>query len=341
MLEKPDIQDERIVRCVQEEYGLVVAEIVFLPLGADQNTAVYRLATKDGTPCFVKLRQGTFDRLAVMLPRFLYEQGITQVIPPLATRTDQLWTGLGAFEVILYPFVEGRDCYQVDLSDRHWVEFGAALKKVHTVTLPPGLKALVERERYSARWREIVQGHLVHLGDRNLNDPVAADLASFLQDKRQQILELVDRAERLARSLQARPRPFVLCHSDVHAGNILIGSDDALYIVDWDNPILAAKERDLMYAGGAQGFTGHTSEQEKTLFYEGYGQTEIDAAALAYYRYERIIEDIAVYCDQLFQTTEGGRDREQSLRYLKSNFLPGGTIEIACESDRTTAKEPS
>ncbi|MFN2272451.1 MAG: spectinomycin phosphotransferase, partial [Anaerolineae bacterium] len=58
-------------------------------------------------------------------------------------------------------------------------------------------------------------------------------------------------------------------------------------------------------------------------------------AALAYYRYERIVVDIAVYCEQLFLTDEGGEDREQSLRYLESNFLPNGTIEIAYKSDKT------
>jgi spectinomycin phosphotransferase len=52
--------------------------------------------------------------------------------------------------------------------------------------------------------------------------------------------------------------------------------------------------------------------------------------ALAYYRYERIVQDIAVYCEQLFLSDEGGEDREQSWQYLRSNFLPQGTIEIAC-----------
>jgi spectinomycin phosphotransferase len=62
---------------------------------------------------------------------------------------------------------------------------------------------------------------------------------------------------------------------------------------------------------------------------------QIDPIALAYYRYERIIQDIAVYCEQLLLTDEGGEDREQSLRYLTSNFLPNNTIEIAYTSDKT------
>lgn len=42
MLEKPELEDQNIVDCLRSEYGLGVEAITFLPLGADQNTAVYR-----------------------------------------------------------------------------------------------------------------------------------------------------------------------------------------------------------------------------------------------------------------------------------------------------------
>ena len=67
----------------------------------------------------------------------------------------------------------------------------------------------------------------------------------------------------------------------------------------------------------------------------GYGQTQIDAAALAYYRYERIVQDIALFSEQILTAEKGNRDRVQALQYLMSNFLPAGTIEIAHRSDRT------
>ncbi|HEX7588011.1 MAG TPA: aminoglycoside phosphotransferase family protein, partial [Anaerolineae bacterium] len=62
---------------------------------------------------------------------------------------------------------------------------------------------------------------------------------------------------------------------------------------------------------------------------------EIDPIALAYYRYERIVQDLAIYCDQIFLSTTGGPDRELTLRYFKSNFLANNTIEIAYASDKT------
>ncbi len=335
MLEKPDLHDEQMIACLQDEYGLPVVQVAFLPLGADLNTAVYRVVTDDQTPYFVKLRRGVFDEIAVALPKFLSDQGIGQIIAPLATQTGQLWASLGAFKLILYPFVEGHDGYEVDLSDCHWGEFGAALNRIHTAVAPPALIRRIPRETYSPQWREVVKTFLKRVEAEALDDPVAVKLAAFLTARRHEILDLVGRAERLARALQARSPEFVVCHSDIHAGNILIDAHGAFYIVDWDNPILAPKERDLMFIGGGQGFTGHTAQEEETLFYGGYGQTQINRIALAYYRYERIIEDIAVYCEQLFLTNEGGEDREQSLRYLASNFLPNSTIEIAYKSDQT------
>jgi spectinomycin phosphotransferase len=335
VLEKPDLPDERIVACLQGEYGLPVVEVDFLPLGADRHTAVYRVVAEDETPYFLKLRRGIFDRIAVALSRFLSDQGIRQIIPPLPTKTGRLWAILDAIKLVLYPFVEGRNGYEVELSDRHWRDLGAAVKRVHTAVVPPALARRLQQETYSPQWRESVQMLLERVEEDQSDDPVAAELAVFLGARRAEILDLVGRAERLARALRARSMEFVLCHSDIHAGNVLIDADEALYIVDWDNPILAPKERDLMFVGGGQGFAGHTPQEEEALFYQGYGRTRIDRMALAYYRYERIVQDIAAFCEQILSASQGGEDRAQSLRYLMSHFLPSHALEIAYKSDGT------
>lgn len=335
MLEKPDLQDEKIITCLQDEYGLPVVQVAFLPLGADHNAAVYRAVTADETPYFVKLRRGVFDEISVALPKFLSDQGIRQIIAPLATRTGQLWASLDAFKLILYPFVAGHNGYEADLSARHWNDFGMALKRMHTAVVLPALIKRIQQESYSPQWREIVKTFLERVEVDVFDDAVAIKLAMFLRTKRDEILDLVGRTEWLAEALQAQSPEFIVCHSDIHAGNILIDANDAFYIVDWDNPVLAPKERDLMFVGGGQMGAGRTPQEEETLFYRAYGQTEVNPVALAYYRYERIIQDIAVYCEQLFLTNEGGEDREQSLHYLKSNFLPRSVLEIAYQSDKT------
>ena len=335
MLEKPDLADDKIIACVLDEYGLQADHFKFLPLGADQNTAVYRLISGNQAAYFVKLRRGRFEEISVTLPEFFHSQGILQIISPLPTTTRRLWADLEDFKVFLYPFVNGRNGYEAPLSDHQWITFGKTLKRIHTTTVPPEILGRIQIEAYPPQARMTVRRLLENIDDDSVNDPVATELITFLHLKLPEILDLVRRSEKLARMLQSRSRQLIICHSDLHAGNLLVDMVDNLYIVDWDNPILAPKERDLMFVGGGQFGAGRTPQQEEALFYQGYGPTQIDPIALAYYRYERIVQDIAAFCEQILMTNEGGDDREQSLSYLKSNFLPNNTIEIAYQSDQT------
>jgi spectinomycin phosphotransferase len=330
LLEPPDIQAQVILSTLQEEYRLSVRELEFLPLGADINTAVFRAVSEEGKAYFLKLRSGDFDEITVTVPRFLAEQGIPAIIAPLEGRTGSLWASLERFKLILYPFVEGINGYKVGLTDEQWRRFGSALRSIHDTRLPESLAQRIPIESYSPVWRDITRGFQSQIETSRYADPVAAELAAYMRSHKQQIDFLVNRTDELAGMLQQRPLERVLCHCDIHPGNLLIGDKDVFFIVDWDNPNFAPKERDLQLIGGS-----HTwrSAREEALFYEGYGPSRVDQAALAYYRYERIIEDIAAYGQQLLLSTEGGKDREQSLIYFKSNFLPDYEIDIAMRND--------
>lgn len=329
MLEKPALPDDLVVACLRENYALPVAEFTFLPLGADGNTAVYRAVAVSAAPYFVKLRSGEFDESAVAVPRLLNDRGVRHIIAPLPTLTGHLWAELGDYRLILAPYIESRDAYQVELTERHWRELGEAMRRVHDIEVPPAMAGAIRRETFSARWRDTLRQYLDLAGRRSFDDPVAAEIADFLNLMRRDINDLIRHADHYAATLKARPRRFVLCHSDLHAGNVVIDSTDQLYIVDWDQPIFAPRERDLMYPGGAQGFMGRSPDDEERLFREGYGPVEVDPAAVAYYRFERIVEDIAVFGRDLLLSDDGGADRAQSLRYVKSNFQPGSTIDRA------------
>jgi spectinomycin phosphotransferase len=234
--------------------------------------------------------------------------------------------------VVLYPYVEGSNGYQVDLSDGQWIELGSALDRIHSARLPQVLRSRIRREDYSSRWREMVLAFVSLTQQEAPANPLSARLLAFLEMRREEVLDLVRRAGNLARALLCGPPEAVLCHGDIHAGNVLVNAGGALFIVDWDSPILAPKERDLMYAGGGQMGNWRAPQEEEALFYRGYGQAQVDPTALAYYRYERIVEDVAVECQHIL-STDAGEDREQSFLWLTSNFLPGGVLEIARRGD--------
>ena len=332
MLEKPNISDELIISRLREAYDLRVAELTFLPIGADSRTAVYRVVTEDGTAYFLKLRKN-FKEMIVRVPLFLKDNGIREIIVPFESKSKQRWADFGEHKLILYPFIEGKDGFERELTDPHRRTLGAAFQGIHTAQMPTELRKLIKKETFSLGWREDMKSYQARVGTKTFDDPTAAKLAEFIKLKQNEITQLIGRAEELASELQSKPLEMVLCHSDIHGGNILISNEGELFIVDWDDPILAPKERDLMFIGGGIDEIWK-SKREEAVFYEGYGETEINLAALAYYRYERIIEDLVVICEQLLLTDEGGADRERSYGWFTSNFEPGQTIEIAEKTDK-------
>lgn len=336
MLTPPALSTETIIAFLRDAYGLRIRRVSFLPIGADVNAAVYRADAGDGTPYFLKLKRGDLNEVAVAVPAFLHAQGILPVMAPLATTSHRLWASGHGFAWILYPFFEGRDGFETPLSDAQWIALGQCLKAVHSTVLPPDLAQRVPREAYSPRWRDIVSDFDQQAGTRAYyDDPIARSLAAFWVAQRRAIRALVERAAQLAQALQQRPdTAFVLCHTDLHAGNVLLGANGALAVVDWDDPLFAPRERDLMFVGGGVGAVWDDAREE-ALFYRGYGPTELDPLALAYYRYERIVADLAAYGEQIFGVQGSVEDREEGLRNVMGQFLPHGVVAIAHATYRT------
>ena len=115
MLEKPDLAEELIRRCLRDEYGLTDVDVAFLPLGVDVNAAAYRVDAPGGEAYFLKLRRGAFDARSVELPKLLSDEGVRQVLGPVVTSEGRLWAVLDDYHTILYPFVEGWNGYDAPL----------------------------------------------------------------------------------------------------------------------------------------------------------------------------------------------------------------------------------
>lgn len=322
-----------ILNCLSTYYLIEATALVQLPLGADVNASIYKAQASDQKTYFVKLKRDHVHDANIAILELLQMAGIQQLIPPLKTVEGKQIQQMGDFTLIVYPFIEGQDGFSCSLSDKQWITLGRALRQVHEVNVPASLKTRIRREEFSPKWRDVVRSLYTHVEAISIEDEIASNLWKFLQENKSIIQQLVDRSEQLSQKARSRPLKFVLCHSDIHGGNVLVSGKEALYIVDWDDPILAPKERDLMFIGGGVGNVWNKPHEEK-LFYQGYGQVDVDWTLLAYYRYERIVEDIAVYSQELLLKPMEGNNRLEMYKQFMSMFDPNGVVDIAFATDK-------
>ena len=131
-----------------------------------------------------------------------------------------------------------------------------------------------------------------------------------------------------------RPLAHVLCHADIHTNNVLLDADGAVWIVDWDDTLLAPKERDLMFVVGGGLNRTLVGPREEALVLQGYRATMLDPRALTYYRYARAVSDLSEYGAQVLARSDLSVLRRQAAigRFL-TLFQPGRLVELALASD--------
>ncbi|MDB6096203.1 MAG: spectinomycin phosphotransferase [Francisellaceae bacterium] len=324
--------NQKVINYLHKYYGIQVINLIPISLGADPDAAVYRAKVDNNLSYFVKLNRGFQHGIAPIIMKFLQDAEIPQIIPIFDTLQGESSQVLDNYTLTVFSFVEGENGFTRELTNMQWYTFGKVLKKIHAIDLPLFIQNSIKQETYSSQWRETLKLVYDYIQSEPKGDELALKMLIFLKNNREAILRLVDRAEQLAEKIKTQNSDFVLCHSDLHAGNILMNKNEEFYIVDWDTPIKAPKERDLMFIGGGVANVWNKKYEEEN-FYAGYGKTKIDRNILAYYRYERIIEDIAIYGQQLLLTSEGGKKRSEFFKQFIDLFAVNGVVEIAFKTD--------
>jgi spectinomycin phosphotransferase len=332
MREDPGLEAAAIAASLAEHYGIDAASVTYLPIGYDLNAAVYEVRAAGGASYFLKVRFGPVFEPGLDVPRALIEHGVPNILAPLRARAGVLWQPLDGSSdstVVVYPFIRGENAMTVGMSAAQWREFGATLRTVHESGLGEAFRERLRVEDFALPSAALVRRMLAVAEKQAFESPAANRFAAFWREQAARIEAMLARAEALGRSLQAKTFDLVLCHADIHAANILAGDDGGITLIDWDGPMLAPRERDLLFVVGSV-IARTVTPEEEGWFFAGYGPVEINADALVYYRYERIIEDIGEMGRSVFLDPERGEaTRQEEVDLAMSFFAPGGDIDRA------------
>ncbi len=308
MREPPRIAEEQLRTCLQDQYDLGLVTLEFLALGHDYDAGVYRAVSEQGTAYLLKVTSRPLYEARCLVPRYLHDQGIASVVAPLRTRSGALWTALWEWTVIVYPWISG-DSRLTGMTDEQWKQVGTIFKQIHQVLLPPvGFESL-RKETFDpseyVQWVRAFEAQHVHAEG---GDAAQRAHRSSWVAHQSTIHTVLTSLEKLAGVLRSRTLPSVICHGDLHPRNLIRDRAGRVFVIDWDEVMLAPKERDFLFV----------RPPYAAAFWEGYGPAEIDWVALTYFLWERVVQDLLEGTRNVwFRDDWGEESRMEALQLLE------------------------
>jgi spectinomycin phosphotransferase len=296
MDKEPAIGTENLIKTIQEEYGLEVAALRFLLRGWGGDC--YLAETRSGTHYFLKLHDpDNYIGVAALSMDFylplidqLHGKGILPQIPhPLPTRNGAFYLNVGPQVLVITNYIEGEDVGFGKISKPILMKLADMVGILHSST--PRLK--FEHpfiEKYETSFVPKLMKSLNELeGVQPGVRPGVQLLRESIQPWIEQLNKYIDWLLSLQIQVKSEDKSMVVCHTDLHGGNLRQDDQGNLYLLDWENAMIAPQEHDMIF------FTGD-AETWDTFWqiYRGhFDLISLDSDTLAFYFYRRGLEDVA------------------------------------------------
>ncbi|MGC4868423.1 phosphotransferase enzyme family protein [Micromonospora sp. DT53] len=322
----------QVVDQVRTSFGLELSTMESVTSGADQYARLWLAEAADGGRYAVKLSGGG-TRAGLVVTAFLAEQGVPGIVAPLRADDGRLSVDHDGRRLSVVPWVSGQRALGGPMTSAHWRAYGELLAAVHAAPVTDELSRLLPAG--GAAYPSIVtatRAMAARLRDpapADLANPLVAELAGVWSAVADRLGVLTREVERRAVDQRDRPGANVVCHGDPHLGNLLLGGDGQVWLIDWDDAVLAPPECDLMFVlGGVLAFAPITGEQQQAVL-AGYGRTDVDPVRLAWFLAVRALDDLSDWTRQALDLDAEPADRSQAARIVRGLVSQAGLVTLA------------
>jgi spectinomycin phosphotransferase len=241
----------------------------------------------------------------------LRDAGLPFVVAPIPTRQGESLRRLDSrYAIALFPFMEGEagefGYYESDEDGRRAVV--AMLAELHEPTAAAG--SVVRTVGFDLPGRHHLEAALLDLDEAWTGGPLSEPARRAVRDSASVIAELLALVDRLAADAQTRGGRWVVTHGEPHAANV-IRAGTARFLVDWDTVALAPPERDLWMP-----VVGGADAADRYLRATG---TQVDEAALDFFRLTWDLKDLAEYLNVLRSPHQENDDTVRHYQALKDS----------------------
>lgn len=296
----------RIAGVVTARFGRAVARVEPAPRGWTGET--YTVTTVDGARLFAKqyrmarLLAATLPSLPVL--EALHRAGVRGLTVPVAAPDGALYQRTGGGVLVLFEHIDGVQTEAFD--DR---ALGDLVGRIHASAAPAGCDP--PRETFDIAFGEALWTAVERVS-MTRGDEVIEGLRAFLGEIGAGLRPGWAAFERIAERCRATSPPLVITHGDI-PWNVMRDIEGRLHLVDWDELLLAPRERDLWF------FLDRPALLAAYRAHGGAGA--LDDLVVAYYVHHRFFEELHAFTGDILD--ERGARRAESLALLRGPWITG------------------
>src|SRR5437899_3851705 len=307
-----EIDNSLLKRVIEEEFGIGISSMTlvrkveaargYLIEGLDHKRFFLKIYANDNIP-------DSAFRFAYDL---FYKVGIANVAHPVTAKSGQLRIRTGESYIALFRLIAGRTAEESRFNDSQLERLGELLAKIHQSKKVLGEYSVKENfeisfeDKFLAVFREMGK----------LNDDSTEyqrKIRSFLEPHREKFMQELARLKELQREVRKMDLEFVNCHGEPSPGNIVSSDNSEVYLLDWDDPIFAPKEKDLL-------FFKDNFEPVMKGYSAFSGDTVIDQDVLEFYGHMWNLGEIAYYGSKLLFENHSDEQNQIWLDNLKGGW---------------------
>jgi len=246
VLTESKIDRSLLKKVIQEKFGISVISLTLVPKWETARACI--VESSNHANFFLKIYSD--DSIPDSSCRFAHDlyakMGITNITNPLATSNGQMRIQLGGFHIALFDLISGTTAEQHKLTERQLERLGELLAKIHQSKTIIGEYSV--REHFEIPFKNRLVAIFNDMSKiSGSSTKYKTQLKLFLEPHRQKFLEELETMGELQRRLRRKNLEFVNCHGEPSPGNVLSSNSGEVYLLDWDDPIFAPKEKDLLF----------------------------------------------------------------------------------------------
>lgn len=311
---EPAIGRDKLIAIIHQAYGFRPDDLRFLIRGWGGDC--YLCEVRSGGRYFLKLHDPIVNSVYAASSRPFYlplmnqlhTKGILPRIPhPVPTRDGALSLGIGPQELVITNYIEGEVVGFGELPEDIIIPIAEAVGVLHT-SLPQLSFEHPHTEGFEIAFEPALSEIMASLETNSLGDRLVLQrLRDILVPRKADLFQVL----RWLKQLQARVRSIepqmVVCHTDLHGGNLMTDAQGDLYILDWENAMIAPREHDLIFFAG----DSRIWDLFSPIYQRSCGSLDLDSDIMNFYHIRRELEDIADYLVRIIQG-DGSSDRDQA-----------------------------